>query len=160
MRSTRKPPQRDESSGRGSTSDANGSRVTDTLSPSVAWIALGVVIACLYMVRWRLLDVPLDRDEGEYAYIAQQMFRGVPPYESGYAMKMPGIYAAYAVGMFCFGETIRGVHATVAAVTIATTFLLFLIGQAAVHAIDRGRRSWELCAFFFRPGDVRPFRPK
>jgi MFS family permease len=80
-------------------------------------------------VRWRFLEIPLDRDEGEYAYIAQQMLRGVPPYESGYAMKMPGIYVAYAFGMLIFGETIRGVHAGVTAVTLASTALVFLLAR-------------------------------
>ncbi len=80
-------------------------------------------------VRWRLLEVAFERDEGEFAYIAQQMLDGVPPYKSGYAMKMPGIYAAYALSMIVFGETIRGVHLGAGLVNLASIVLVFLIAR-------------------------------
>ena len=35
------------------------------------WIALGAILLLSSAVRVRMLDVPLDRDEGEYAYVAQ-----------------------------------------------------------------------------------------
>ncbi len=93
------------------------------------WIALLTVLLCTAGLRWRLLDVPLERDEGEYAYIAQQMLQGVPPYQSGYAMKMPGIYAAYALSMGLFGETIRGVHLGASLANLISIFLVFLIAR-------------------------------
>jgi hypothetical protein len=91
------------------------------------WLILALVLAFTAYVRWRFLDVPLDRDEGEYAYIAQQMLRGVPPYESGYAMKMPGIYVAYAMAISCFGESSRGIHLGLAVVNAASIVLMSLI---------------------------------
>lgn len=99
-------------------------------SERVAWTALALVVAVAVLLRWRLLDMPLDRDEGEYAYIAQQMLRGVPPYASGYAMKMPGIYVAYAVSMLAFGETIRGIHLGATLAVAASIVVTFLIGRA------------------------------
>ena len=50
-------------------------------SPARAWwaaVLLGVIVAIAGVIRLRLLDVPLDRDEGEYAYIAQLLLDGVP----------------------------------------------------------------------------------
>jgi len=67
------------------------------------WVALVLVIICAAVIRIRLLSIPLERDEGEYAYIAQQMLKGVPPYESAYSMKLPGIYAVYALFLAIFG---------------------------------------------------------
>src|SRR5580704_16239398 len=91
----------------------NSAPVANTIPPRAAfapWAALAIVLLAAAALRWRLLDVPLERDEGEFAYMAQQWLRGVPPYVSGYAMKMPGIYAVYALIFAVFGETSRGIH--------------------------------------------------
>ncbi len=41
-------------------------------------------------IRLRLLDVPLDRDEGEYAYFGQLLLVGVPPYAAGLQLQAAG----------------------------------------------------------------------
>ena len=61
-------------------------------------------------IRIRLLGIPLERDEGEYAYSGQLMLQGIPPYKLAYNMKFPGTYAAYAAIMAIFGQTIAGIH--------------------------------------------------
>jgi 4-amino-4-deoxy-L-arabinose transferase-like glycosyltransferase len=77
-------------------------------------------------IRWRLVDIPLERDEGEYAYVAQLLLDGVPPFAQAYNMKMPGIYAAYAGVLAVFGESHRGIHIALLLVNGLTTVLLFL----------------------------------
>jgi 4-amino-4-deoxy-L-arabinose transferase-like glycosyltransferase len=94
-----------------------------------AWIALLLVILLTAALRVRLLDVPLERDEGEYAYAAQLMLDGVPPYELAYNMKMPGIYAAYALVIALFGQTHVSVHIGLLLVNAATILLLFLLAR-------------------------------
>ena len=74
------------------------------------WIAIIAVIIAAAVIRGQLLSVPFERDEGEYAYISQQMLKGVPPYISAYSMKLPGIYVVYAMIMSVFGQTQTGVH--------------------------------------------------
>ena len=69
------------------------------------WVVLFAIIFATAAVRWHLLDVPLERDEGEYAYAGQLILQGIPPYEQVYNMKLPGIYAAYAVLLALFGQT-------------------------------------------------------
>ena len=64
-----------------------------------------VVLTVVTAVRVRLLDMPLERDEGEYAYVGQLMLQGVPPYQEAYTMKWPGTAAMYALFMGLFGET-------------------------------------------------------
>ena len=39
----------------------------------------GIFLGGVVLVRLRLLGLPLERDEGEYAYIAQQLLQGVLP---------------------------------------------------------------------------------
>src|SRR5512136_3438095 len=80
------------------------------LSKYRPWIAVAIVIAFVAAVRIRLLQIPLERDEGEFAYMGQLMLQGIPPYLLAYNMKFPGIYAAYALMMAIFGQTIAAIH--------------------------------------------------
>ncbi len=72
------------------------------------WGLVGLLLAMLLFaaIRWRLRDMPLERDEGEYAYAGQLMLQGIPPYQVAYNMKLPGTYVAYAVIMKIFGQTV------------------------------------------------------
>ena len=78
-------------------------------------------------VRLRLLDAPLDRDEGEYAYFGQLLLHGIPPYATAYHGKLPGVYAAYAAVLATFGQTIAGIHLGLLVVNAATSVLVFLV---------------------------------
>lgn len=52
-------------------------------------LAVLAVIALAATFRVRVADVPLERDEGEYAYAGQLILQGVPPYAQAYNMKFP-----------------------------------------------------------------------
>ncbi|MHC4337754.1 MAG: glycosyltransferase family 39 protein, partial [Planctomycetota bacterium] len=93
------------------------------------WIALLAVILFTGAIRLRLLAVPLERDEGEYAYAGQLILQGVPPYAQVYNMKMPGIYAAYALILAVFGQTHTGVHLGLLVINTATILLLFFLAK-------------------------------
>src|SRR5882762_9918391 len=75
-----------------------------------AWIVVGLTVLFVLAVRVRLRDMPLERDEGEYAYAGQLILQGVPPYKEAYNMKLPGTYAAYALIMAVFGRSPAGIH--------------------------------------------------
>src|SRR6516164_8999077 len=100
-------------------------------SPSQLWPWLVVLLVLLFagFIRVRLLDMPLERDEGEYAYAGQLILQGIPPYELAYNMKMPGTYFAYSLGMAMFGETIQGIHLMLLVVNSLTTVFVFLLGR-------------------------------
>jgi len=89
---------------------------------------VAVVVVAAAAIRLRLLDVPLDRDEGEYAYFGQLLLDGVPPYAGAYNLKMPGIYGAYALVLAVFGQTPAGIRAGLILVTSATTVCAYLLG--------------------------------
>ena len=93
------------------------------------WLTVLAVLALIVMVRLRLLNLPLERDEGEYAYAGQLILQGVPPYELAYNMKFPGVYVAYAVIMAVFGQTPAGIHLGVTCVTTLTALMLYWFGR-------------------------------
>jgi 4-amino-4-deoxy-L-arabinose transferase-like glycosyltransferase len=88
-----------------------------------------LVILLVGFIRFRLLDMPLERDEGEYAYAGQLMLQGIPPYELAYNLKLPGTYFAYALGMAVFGQNVAGVHLTLLVVNSLTILFVFLLGR-------------------------------
>jgi len=90
---------------------------------------VAIVIALAAAVRIRLLGIPLERDEGEYAYTGQLMLHGIPPYKLAFSMKFPGIDAAYAAIMAVFGQTITGIHLGFLLVNAATIVLIYLLGK-------------------------------
>src|SRR6058998_652658 len=99
-----------------------------------AWIFLAVIVFGLVIaIRIRLLGIPLERDEGEYAYAGQLMLQGIPPYKLAYNMKFPGTYAAYAVIMSIFGQTVIGIHLGLLLVNAATIVLIFFLGRRLVN---------------------------
>src|SRR5512140_3545269 len=73
-------------------------------------VILACVRAAAAVVRFRLREMPLERDEGEYAYGGQLLLQGHWPGEHLYTMKLPGTHAAYAVLMALFGQSASGVH--------------------------------------------------
>ena len=80
------------------------------LSNLLPLIFLFFIIVSTIIFRVRLLDVPLERDEGEYAYMGQLILDGTPPYTEAYNMKFPGIYFIYAGILWLFGETHTAIH--------------------------------------------------
>lgn len=94
-----------------------------------AWIFAVLAILLAVIVRARLADMPLERDEGEYAYAGQLILQGVPPYHDAFNMKLPGTYLAYAASMAVFGQTPTGIHLGLALVNAATIWLMFLLGK-------------------------------
>jgi hypothetical protein len=98
------------------------------------WWFMVAVLALVVAVRVRLLDFPLERDEGEYAYAGQLMLQGIPPYELAYNMKFPGTYVAYAVIMALFGQTPAGIHFGVLCVTTLTALMLYWLGKKLLDA--------------------------
>jgi hypothetical protein len=107
-----------------------------SLSPLKKWLLLSLIILFVIVVRTRLLDLPLERDEGEYAYMGQLLLQGIPPYSEAYNMKFPGTNLMYAGIMALFGQTIRGYMGLL--INCATSYC-FLPDQKVSN--DGGRRG-------------------
>jgi len=95
----------------------------------IYWILLALLILFITIIRLRILNVPLERDEGEYAYMGQLLLKGHPPFELAYNMKYPGTSMMYAFFMLLFGQTAAGVHAGLLLVNVISILLVFLLGK-------------------------------
>jgi hypothetical protein len=100
-----------------------------TVTRIAAWLAAGIVIATVIGARLRLAGLPLERDEGEYAYAGHLILHGTAPYRLAYTMKFPGTAAAYALLMSIFGESATGIHLGLMMANISTVILIFFLGR-------------------------------
>ena len=110
-------------------------KVYSKLRTYAVWIALMLIMLAAAGIRLRLVDVPLERDEGEYAYAGQLILDGVAPYAQAYNMKLPGIYAAYAGILAVFGQTQSGIHLGLLCINAATILILFLLTRKLFGSI-------------------------
>jgi hypothetical protein len=115
-------------------------------------IGLLFVVLLAVMVRLRLLSIPLERDEGEFAYAGQLMLEGIPPYKLAFNIKLPGTYAAYAGLMGLFGQTTAGIHFGFLLVNLATLALLFLIARRLLDAESAAIACVCYALFSLSPG--------
>jgi hypothetical protein len=98
------------------------------------WLMVLLVLLLVGFIRFRLLDMPLERDEGEYAYAGQLILQGIPPYQMAYNLKLPGTYFAYALGLAVFGQNVAGVHLTLLAINSLVIYFVFLLGRKLLGA--------------------------
>lgn len=88
-----------------------------------------VAIAVVMYVRIRLLDMPLERDEGEFAYSGQLVLKGLPPYLHAYTMKLPGMAYLDALFFTFFGATVSAVHLGLLIANLISALFMFHIGR-------------------------------
>src|SRR5437868_9039927 len=96
------------------------------------WLSFALIFVVLLLfagIRWRLREMPLERDEGEYAYAGQLILQGIPPYQLAYNMKLPGTYLAYAAFLRTFGETPAGIHVGLLLANGCTTLMMFFLAR-------------------------------
>ena len=92
-------------------------------------ILLAAAVLTVVWARIRLAGLPLERDEGEYAYMGQLLLHGVPPYKLAYSMKFPGTAAVYAILMSIFGQTNTGIHLGLILANLITIGLMVMLGR-------------------------------
>ncbi len=98
------------------------------------WVMLSISLLFLIGVRLRLLGIPLERDEGGFAYIGKMMFEGQNLYTDLYDSKLPGLYFMYGVFVHLFGYSASGVHAGLLLCNMAATLLLFFLAKKLYSA--------------------------
>ncbi len=102
---------------------------------NLALACLAVVVLVTLCIRLRLLGVPFERDEGEYAYFGQLILRGIAPFKLAYNMKLPGTGIFYAAAMAVFGQTIEGARVGLLVANSLTIILLFCLGMKLLGQI-------------------------
>lgn len=86
----------------------NGSRCDPAMIGAI--MLLGAAFLTVLFFRIKHIQMPLERDEGEFAYCGRLLLDGHAPFLNAYVMKLPGIHYAYAAIMFVFGETVQGIR--------------------------------------------------
>jgi hypothetical protein len=107
----------------------------ETIPRLIAWLLLALIGAAVVWARIHLAGLPLERDEGEYAYVGQLLLSGVPPYKLAYSMKLPGTAAAYATIMAIFGQSTTGVHVGLILLNVLTAGLVFLLAKQLLNEL-------------------------
>ncbi|HPQ68659.1 MAG TPA: hypothetical protein PKW95_05990 [bacterium] len=98
------------------------------------WLAAAMIVAA-FALRLPLLSVPLERDEGGYAYMADRMHQGDTLYLDLVETKPPGVFCAYWL-LLAGGRSVpylRLMFALTATLT-AVLFALFAVRKFGVRA--------------------------
>jgi hypothetical protein len=93
------------------------------------WIGLSVLFLLMLVLRWRMLDLPLERDESAYAYIGQRLLEGGRPYLDYYEMKPPFLFISYALINTIFGYSEGGLRWAALFFTFVNAGLVFAIAK-------------------------------
>jgi 4-amino-4-deoxy-L-arabinose transferase-like glycosyltransferase len=102
---------------------------------SVQWtarrlvLAWAVILTLFALMRISLISIPFERDEGEYANIAQRMLVGDVPYRDAFDQKPPGVFLIYLITFALFGQSVQAVHVVMHVWTLAGVVLLFKLVQ-------------------------------
>ena len=121
-----------------------------------AFVLAAVVVAAA-AVRLATLRIPLERDEGEYAWGGFLLLRGEPPFRSYFTLKLPGTAASYAASMALFGESIAGIRLGLLLVNLFTTVLVFLLGRRLIGRRGAVAAATAFCALSLSPALLGTF---
>jgi 4-amino-4-deoxy-L-arabinose transferase-like glycosyltransferase len=114
-------------------SDAGERRAAPALVVLLVAAALAFVA-----VRAPVLSLPLERDEGEYAYVAWRVLEGELPYRDAFDQKPPGVFAAYVLAFLLLGRSLEAIHLFAWAWTLATAALLFALVRRLAGGLAAG----------------------
>ena len=91
------------------------------------WALLGVSGLIFLIARLKLLAIPLERDEGSFAYIGHWIFRGRELYTDMLDSKLPGLYTYYGVFTSLFGYSATGVHVGLLIANLASVVCFYVL---------------------------------
>lgn len=94
------------------------------------WFLFGMVLVLHAVIRVRLAPMPLERDEGEYAYQGQLILQGFAPFELAHSsQKLPGAYLVGALSQLIFGDPPVGLRLGLMVITTISIVLVFLLAR-------------------------------
>lgn len=100
-----------------------------THQQKTTWLFLLAIFAIAAALRVPIANIPLERDEGEYAYIAQRWLDGAIPYQDAFDQKPPGVFVVYALTLLTLGGTPAAIHWAATIYTFGTLTLIFFLGR-------------------------------
>jgi len=116
---------------------------------ALAWLVLG---ACAFVaLRAPLVSLPLERDEGEYAYIAWRMEQGDVPYRDAFDQKPPGIFVAYRLAFALFGRSPEAIRLFLGLWSAVTAGVLYGLVRALAGPLAAAGAVLVFCALSADP---------
>ncbi|HEY7328197.1 MAG TPA: glycosyltransferase family 39 protein [Gemmataceae bacterium] len=109
--------------------------LTPQQATKIAWLLLALIVLTTAGLRVRLLPISLERDEGEYAYIAQLILQGEIPFTQAHTMKYPGVPYVYAAFLAVFGQTDVAIHLGLMLINALSVVLIFLLGKRLFNPV-------------------------
>jgi 4-amino-4-deoxy-L-arabinose transferase-like glycosyltransferase len=109
-------------------------------------LSLAAVFALALLLRIPIASIPLERDEGEYAYMAERWLQGEVPYKETFDQKPPGIVALYVVFIVCLGKSPAAIHWGMQIYTLGTLAIVYWLGKQLVSETV-GFSAAVFCAF-------------
>jgi hypothetical protein len=93
------------------------------------WIGVALVVIVSCVLRFWIAQIPLERDEGEYAYIADRWLAGDVPYRDAFDQKPPGVFLAYAA-LFAIGlRSVAAIHWLGHVFVLGSAGFVYLLGR-------------------------------
>ncbi len=106
---------------------AIGPRSRPSSRQTILFIAALILITAA--VRVPLLSIPLERDEGEYAYIAWRLGHNELPYRDWVDQKPPAIFWVYRAALTLPVDPIRAIHFAALLFSAASSCALFFLAR-------------------------------
>ena len=119
-----------------------------------AWLMLAAALLSSAYVRGRYVDMPLERDEGEFAYSARLLLQGEPPYKHAYNIKLPGVDLVYAGFLGAFGDDARSIHVGLLLTGLATIVILWRLADDLFDPMTAGAAAWAYAMLSTSPAVV------
>jgi len=92
-------------------------------------LLLLLVVVLFFAFRLQFTHMPLDRDEGAYAYIGQQVFSGSIPYKDTFDHKPPFIYYIYKTAFDLYGINVEAIRSFTTGYLIFTIILIYIFAR-------------------------------
>jgi hypothetical protein len=120
----------------------------------LAFLALGTLVA----FRVPFLDMPLERDEGELAYVGWRMRvdPGFVPYRDAFLQKAPGAMLVTAAIQSTLGESVEALRGGLAAWMALTALAVGLLARRAAGALAGGLAGAAFAAASASPDLLGP----
>ena len=116
-----------------------------TVSPFLVNLVLAALIVSTYFhFRANLIDIPLNRDEGGFAFFGRLISQGGTLYRDGVDHKPPGIWFIYAGLSYVVPFTAQGLHWTIHIYNLVTLALFSLL---SIKLFDRKAAFWATLVF-------------
>lgn len=93
------------------------------------WLILALCTVVYVIARISFTDIPLNRDEGTYAYLGKVAMSGGVPYWDFYEMKPPGLYYFYGLLGAIFGYGESGLRIGLMVLNILNAWWIFKISS-------------------------------